>query len=104
VAWRRTEVWRLVGRYGGLSGDRRGAMRLYQRSLEAGQALGAEPEIARTYEELGARLREVGGTAAAAEGLDAQRCFERAQQTYRSLALARDLKRLESLEDQFDRC
>jgi len=103
VAWRRTEVFRLAGRYRWLAGDRRAAVRLFQRSLEAGQALDARPEIARTYEELGLRLLE-GGKAIGAvhEDLDARSCLARARETYRALGLAGDLTRLDALEMPFD--
>jgi len=103
VAWRRTEVFRLAGRYRWLAGDRRAAMRLFLRSLEAGHALGARPEVARTYEELGLRLLE-GGEAFSAEheDLDARRCLGRARETYRALGLAGDLTRLDALEVPFD--
>ncbi len=97
VAWRRTEVLRLVGRYRWLTGDRRAAMRLFLRSLEAGQRLGARPEIARTYEELGRRLLERSDAPnALPAGLDAGRCFERARETYQALGLAGDLARLDA--------
>lgn len=72
-------------------------MRLIMRSLEAGKALGAEPEIARTYEELGLCLHAGASVRTApGEDLDAKRCFELARATYRSLGLAADLARLES--------
>lgn len=97
VAWRRTEVLRLAARHRWLIGDRRAAMRLIMRSLEAGKALGAEPEIARTYEELGLCLHAGASVRTApGEDLDAKRCFELARATYRSLGLAADLARLES--------
>ncbi len=103
VAWRRTEVLRLAGRLRWLTGDRRAAMRLYLRSLEAGESLGARPEIARTYEELGIRLREGGGAHRAVPGdLDASRCFERARETYQALALSGDLSRLDAVAARFD--
>jgi hypothetical protein len=82
-----------------MTGDRRAAMRLMQRSLDAGRALGARPEIARTYEALGRLLLEGPVVGTAPEDLDALRCFEHARTTYRSLALTADLARLESLED-----
>jgi tetratricopeptide (TPR) repeat protein len=100
VAWRRTEVLRLAGRLRWLGGDERAAMSLMQRSLDAGHALGAQPEIARSYEELGRLLLHGGGSAGSVpENLDARRCFELARTTYQSLALTGDLARLESLKN-----
>jgi len=92
-------VFRLAGRLRWLTGDVRGALRLMRRSLDAGHALGARPEIAKTYEGLGLLLLESDSTASAgAEALDAQRCFELARAGYRSLGLTADLARLESLK------
>jgi class 3 adenylate cyclase/tetratricopeptide (TPR) repeat protein len=92
VAWRRTEVLRLAGQLRALAGDRHGALRLFRRSLEAGRALGARPETARTCEALGRLLRETGGR----EGtLDAVGWFAHARETYRALDLAGDLARLD---------
>jgi len=104
VAWRRTEVMRLAGRQRWVSGNRRAAMRLFLRSLETGQALGARPETARTYEELGFRLMKDGGNAprSGLGNLDARGCLERARETYRALDLAADIARLDAHEISFD--
>src|SRR5262249_33018954 len=88
VAFRRTEVLRLAGRFRWLTGERRAALRLLRASLECGRALGARPEIARTCEEMGRCLLEMGGpTAAAADGLDAQHYLASARSLYEELAL-----------------
>jgi hypothetical protein len=74
-------------------------MRLLLRSLEVARELGAEPELARTYEALGRQLREGGKRPAGLpEDLDAPRCFELARAKYRALDLPGDLRRLEALD------
>jgi hypothetical protein len=56
VAWRRVEALRLGGRAYWLSGSTAKALRWWKRSLDEGERLGAKPELARTYAELGHRL------------------------------------------------
>jgi class 3 adenylate cyclase/tetratricopeptide (TPR) repeat protein len=58
VAWDRVEIARLVGRVHWLCGRERAALRWWQRSITAGQELGARPELARTFSEVGRRLQE----------------------------------------------
>jgi tetratricopeptide (TPR) repeat protein len=89
VAWRRTEVARLLGRLHWLRGRHRNALHQYRRSVEFGARLGARPELARTYAELGARLGE-----GLADGLraapDRQECLRRARQLFADLGLRPD--------------
>jgi hypothetical protein len=85
------------------AGDRRGALRLLRRSLAAGEALGARPEIARTCEELGRRLLELdAGVKPSSGAREAGDLLLRAQTLHRELGLATDLARLESLTRSVD--
>ncbi len=91
VAWRRTEVLRLAGRYRWLLGNRRHAHRLFERSIDWGERLGARPETARTYAVVGRLLAADGGSF---RGLDAAACRARAREIFEQLGLRTDLERL----------
>jgi tetratricopeptide (TPR) repeat protein len=93
VAWRRTEVWRLAGRLQWLLGRRRRARRLFEQSLDWGERLGARPETARTYAEIG-RLGALATNGWRVRGLDAEACRARARETFEDLGLRTDLARL----------
>lgn len=92
VAWRRTEVLRLAGRYHALVGERRRAHRLFARSLAVGEALGARPETARTWAEAG-RLLCV--RSERFRGLDRAACLTRARDLFTELGLTSELERLD---------
>jgi class 3 adenylate cyclase len=82
VARERPEAYRLTGTLAWLLGRGRRALRWWEKSLEAGRALGALPEVARTSLELGSRLVDAGqeaqvvaGQSAAAHHAEAGRIF-----------------------------
>jgi tetratricopeptide (TPR) repeat protein len=52
----RTEALRMMGEYLWLTGRQKKAFSWWEKSIRAGQALGAQPELARTYFEVGRRL------------------------------------------------
>lgn len=91
VAWRQTEVLRLAGRYRWLIGHHRRARRLFERSLEWGEKLGARPELARTWATVGGVLAADGGTL---RGLDGDAYLARARAAFEDLGLQTDLARL----------
>jgi tetratricopeptide (TPR) repeat protein len=90
VAWRRTEVLRLVGRLHGLDGDGRRALRWLEKSVAAGEALGARPEIARTYAEVSRQLRNPACGQTRFRGLDADGCLGRERAELGALGLGTD--------------
>ncbi len=92
VAFRRTEVLRLAGRHQDLVGHRRRALRFFEQSLACGERLGARPETARTWAEIGRVLGRDGGRV---RGLDADACRARAREAFEALGLAHDLARME---------
>ncbi len=91
VAWHRTEVLRLAARHAELLGRPRSARRIFERAVAWGERLGARPEVARTYAEIGRFLRAHGGRF---RGLDADACAERARATFEDLGLRLELERL----------
>jgi tetratricopeptide (TPR) repeat protein len=95
VAWRRTEVLRLVGRYHALLRHRRAAARFFERSISEGERLAAWPETARTYAEVGRWLREAVPGDRRLRGLTATDYLARARETFEKLELRADLRCLD---------
>jgi tetratricopeptide (TPR) repeat protein len=93
----RTETCRLIGRYYWLIGKQKKALRWYSKSSEEGQRLDARPERARTYFELGKRLRDPGSKYRSFNGLDAGGYLEKARSLFEQMGLEKDLEELEKL-------
>lgn len=90
VASQRTEVLRLAGTLAWHEGDARGAHRWWSESMRFGTALGARPELARTWAEVARRLphdAEIGGATAGEHA-------SRARATFVELRLGWDLAEL----------
>jgi len=90
AAIQRSEIHQLCGAVYWLLGQRRRAMRCWRRSLASGIAMGARPELARTYALLSERL----GDAARIDGLSAEECREHALGEFSALGLRWDHARL----------
>jgi len=88
-----TEIHQLVGRLHMALGRRKAALAAFRRSLDAGTALGAEPEMARTYAEL---ARGLGSDRLG--DLDAATCRAKAQTLFDRLALAWDTTQLRAVD------
>lgn len=94
VASRRPAVYRLAGRSAWLAGQRRRAAHWWTESLRAARALGMQPELGRTHQELAVRLgetdrweNELCGASVGDHRREAERIFE-------NLGLAWDAERL----------
>jgi tetratricopeptide (TPR) repeat protein len=85
----RTEIYRLAGRLHWLLGRRPRALRWWARSIAAGVELGARPELARTYLEVGRRLTSTG---VALGGVEGSAYLAQARALLAELALERDLE------------
>jgi hypothetical protein len=85
-------VLRLAGRAQQLLGRRRRALGFFGESIVLGEKLGARPETARTYAEIGRLLRAEGGRF---RDLDAEGWRGRARDAFDGLGLLTDLERLE---------
>jgi hypothetical protein len=94
VAWRRPEVLRLAGRYHWLVGRPARARRLFDRSADVGERLGARPETARTYAEVGRLLCLRARPDERFRGLDGSACLARARAIFEELELGGDLERM----------
>jgi class 3 adenylate cyclase/tetratricopeptide (TPR) repeat protein len=97
----KTEVYRLMGDLCWASGRARKAEEWWGQSVRAGEALGARPELGRTYLEIGRRLTEAPDRLRGFEGLSAEGCFSKAEALFRALSLTRDLEELERSRSPF---
>ncbi|MEE9609215.1 MAG: adenylate/guanylate cyclase domain-containing protein [Myxococcota bacterium] len=95
VAAKRPEIFRLAGSAHWLAGRRGAALRWWRRSLAAGEALGARPDVARTLTEAGLRLA-ARGRGGELDGRSADACLEQARKHCEALGLRWDLERLEA--------
>lgn len=93
----KTEIYRLMGILYWVSGKPKKAQEWWGRSVKTGEALGARPELARTYLEVGKRLAEGSDRFREFEGQNAEACFSKAEALFKSMALSRDLEELERL-------
>jgi tetratricopeptide (TPR) repeat protein len=93
VAIQRAEIHQLCGRLDWLLGRRRQAERYWRAALKVGEQMGARPELARTYAEIGRSLSEVGGDATF-DGLSAATCIERARTLFSELGLDWDRQQI----------
>jgi hypothetical protein len=90
VARERVEVFRLTGTLYWLLRKHRRALLWWRRSIASGRALGARPELARTYAEIGRRLGAAGKHPRALDGLEAARYIALARELYDELGLGWD--------------
>ena len=98
VARERTEVYRLTGRLAWLLGKHERALTWWRKSLRVGEALGARPELGRTYLEIGRRLATPGPGPRRLDDLDAEAALARARELFTVLGLGWDLDRLIEVE------
>ena len=95
VALRRTKTFRLMGKYYWLIGKQRKALKWWAKAIQKGEALGARPDLSRTYFEVGKRLLEDGSRYKQLNGITAQEYLEKARGLFEEMDLQRDLKELE---------
>jgi len=92
---RRTENYRLMGEYYWLVGKQRKAFQWFDKSIQEGERLGARPDLARTYMEVGKRLLEPHSKCKELDGLSAKEYLEKAEKLFREMDLQWDLEQLE---------
>ncbi len=92
-----TETYRSMGTLFWLSGKPKKALEWWGRSVRTGTALGARPELGRTYFEIGKRLSEEGSRVKEFDGLNPEACFSKAENLFLELDLARDLEELDQM-------
>lgn len=93
VAWERPVTLALLGRGAWLAGRRHRALRHWSAAIDEAERLGMQPELARTWLEVGRHLTR-GGAGRSLRGLDAEACFARAEAIFAGLELVWDLEQL----------
>jgi tetratricopeptide (TPR) repeat protein len=91
----RTWNYRLMGEYYWLVGKQRKAFQWFDKSIKEGERLGARPDLARTYLEVGKRLLEPQSKYRELNGIGAREYLDRAEKLFREMDLQWDLEQLE---------
>jgi hypothetical protein len=89
VAKDRVEILRLAARVEWLAGRRSRALAAWRRAMAEGERLGARPELARTWMEIGLRLGD-----GELEGSDGAAYLRRAGEAFAALGLDWDLAQM----------
>ena len=90
----KTEAERLMGVYFWLCGKQKAAMKWFAGSIDTGERMGARPELARTYLEMGKRLSEKTDGDREMNGIKAGDYLKRAETLFTEMGLEWDLKEL----------
>ena len=90
-----TEALRMKGQYYRLTGDDQKAFTWWSKSIAEGERLGARPELARTYFEVGKHLQEPNSNYRELNGISAKDNLDKAEKLFREMDLQWDLEQLE---------
>jgi len=82
-----TEALLMKGQYYWLTGNEQKALKWWDRSIKEGERLGARPDLARTYFEVGKRLLEPQSKTRELNGLNANDYLARAEKLFREMDL-----------------
>lgn len=93
----RMESYRLMGVYRWLNRDQKGAFKWWHKTIREGESLGARPQLARTYAEMGMRLFEVRNESAEPDMIRAKEILQKAKTMFSDLKLHNDLNDLNSV-------
>jgi len=97
VAERRTEVYRLNGKYFWIINKNKRALKWWSKAISEGKRLGARPELARTYMEVGKGLSESESQNKKLNGIGANEYMKKARSMFKEMGLQWDLDELEKL-------
>jgi tetratricopeptide (TPR) repeat protein len=92
----RTDAYRLMGVYEWLVHDQKGAFKWWQKAIREGESLGARPQLARTYAEMGIRLCAINSESSEANLGRAKEALQKAKTMFSDLDLHHDLELLNS--------
>ena len=96
-----TRILKLKGEFFWTIGKQRKALRWWSKAIKKGEALGARPDLARTYMEIGKRLLEDKSKYKELNGISAQEYLEKAREMFQEMDLQWDLDELKKIEQQF---
>jgi tetratricopeptide (TPR) repeat protein len=94
AAMRRVEVVRLAARQAWCEQQPRGALRWWERAAAEAESMEMRPELARTWAELGRRLREPQAEGLEFRGRDSTACLAEAESLFAALGLGWDPERM----------
>ncbi len=98
IADDRVEILKCTGTYYWITGNRGKALNWWKKGIAEGERLGALPELARIYWEVGRRLREDKSKIHELNGLSANQCLDKAADLFRELDLQWDLDEMEKFK------
>jgi tetratricopeptide (TPR) repeat protein len=98
VAAHRTENYRLMGVYYWLIDKQSKALKWLDKSIREGERLGARPDLARTYMEIGKRMMEPGSKYREFKGISAAEYLSRSRAMFEEMDLQWDLEQLETVQ------
>jgi hypothetical protein len=93
----RTAVLRLTGLYYWLINKQNKAVKWWKRAIEEGERLGARPDLARTYMEIGKRFLEEKSKYKELNGISAKEYLEKAREMFQEMDLQWDLDELDKI-------
>jgi len=93
----RSKVYRLMGEYHWLIGKQKKALKWWDKSIKTGEAMGARPDLSRTYFEVGKRLLEPGSKYKTLNGITAEEYLDKAKSMFEEMDLKWDLDELDKV-------
>jgi tetratricopeptide (TPR) repeat protein len=98
VAADKTEVFKLMGVYYWFIGKQRKALSWWDKSIKIGEHLGARPELARTYMEVGKRLMEQKSKFQQLNGIQSEEYLKKARVLFKEMEMEWDLDQLDKIK------
>jgi len=98
VACEKPEIFKLTGIYYWLTGNQNKALKWWSKSIQAGEQLGARPELTRTYIEVGKRLLEKKSNHTSLNNISSEEFFGNAEVLFKEMDLTWDLEELEKIK------
>ena len=97
VAAYRSWIYRLTGEHRWLMGREKTALKWFDKSIREAKHLGARPDLARTYFEVGKRLLDPASKHKKLNRIDAEGYLEKARILFEEMGLERDLEDLDRI-------
>jgi hypothetical protein len=95
----KTEAFKLMGVYDWLIGRQKNALVWWDKSIRIGEYLGARPELARTYMEVGKRLLEKKSKFQQLNGIKAEEYLKKSRLLFKEMELKWDLEQLDKIRN-----
>jgi hypothetical protein len=99
VAYHRTDSYRLTGTYYWAINRQKKALRWWHRAVQEGGRLGARPQLARLYFEVGRCLLESKGEYTKLDGLKGEAYLEKARELFEEMKMESCLEEIDRVLD-----